>query len=129
MNISSRQQGFTLVEILVAMTVIAFALAALITSSGQSTNNASALRDRTYAHWVATNAMTELRLDPEVNEPERHTGDEQLATQRWSWEAEIVTTPDPNLLRIDVRVSRAGEGTIVTLTGFKGRSQPQEESR
>lgn len=119
------QHGFTLVEILVAMAVIAFPLAALISASGQSTSNAASLRDRTYAQWVAANALTELRLDPDANEPGRRNGDEEMANARWRWQAAITTTPDPNLLRIDVEVSLVGEeGSMVVLTGFKKKPGP-----
>lgn len=117
-----RQSGFTLVEILVALAVVAFALSALVSASGQSSNNAAALRDRTYAQWVASNALTELRLDPGINKETRQSGDELMAGQRWDWRAEVINTPDPNLLRIDVRVFPQGEdGSVVTLTGFKAR--------
>lgn len=127
-----REHGFTLVEILVAMAVIAFSLAALISASGQSTSNAASLRDRTYAQWVAANTLTELRLDREVNEAGRRNGDEEMANARWRWQAAITTTPDPNLLRIDVEVSLAGDdGSMVVLTGFKkkpGQPQVQDSS-
>lgn len=119
----NRQHGFTLMEILVAMTVVAVALATLISAGGHSTSNAAALRDRTYAQWIAANALTELRLNREIDEPGRENGDELMMNQRWIWRAEIVATPDPNLLRIDLRVYMPGqENSIVTLTGFKGTS-------
>ena len=123
MKYPGQQQGFTLIEILVAMSVVAIALAALISAGGQSTGNAAALRDRTYAQWVASNALTELRLDRELDEEGQRDGDELMMNQRWEWRAEIVDTADPQLMRIDVRVYMPDqENSIVTLTGFKGRS-------
>ena len=123
MKFPRQQLGFTLIEILVAMTVVAIALAALISAGGQSTSNAAALRDRTYAQWIASNALAELRMDPELDEEGRRNGDELMMNQRWEWRAEIANTPDPQLLRIDVRVYMPGQqNSIVTLTGFKGRS-------
>lgn len=120
-RVRHRQHGFTLVEILVAMAVIAIGLVALVGASGRSTQTAAELRDRTYAQWVAANAMTELRLDPGIDEESRQDGEEQLAGEWWQWQADISDTPDPDLLRIDVRVARGDSGSIVTLTGFKAR--------
>ena len=57
-----RQHGFTLLEVMVALAVIAFALAAAVSAVSGNTRNAAGLQQRTYAHWVAMNKMAELQI-------------------------------------------------------------------
>ncbi|MEO0676169.1 MAG: type II secretion system minor pseudopilin GspI, partial [Pseudomonadota bacterium] len=61
-TLSPRDQGFTLVEVLVAMAVLAIALTAGLRLINQQTRFASALEDRVFAHWVAMNTMAERQL-------------------------------------------------------------------
>ena len=65
------QRGFTLIEVMVALTVAALALVAVMASISQMVDASIAMRDRTYASWVAQNKIAELRLanvQPEVSE-------------------------------------------------------------
>ena len=59
---TARYAGFTLLEVLVALAVLAIGLGAIITAAGQSAGNVSYLRDRTLAAWVAENKLNELLL-------------------------------------------------------------------
>ena len=47
--------GFTLLEVLVALAILAISLAVLLKISAQNANNAAYLRDKTFAHWIALN--------------------------------------------------------------------------
>lgn len=100
---SRRQQGFTLLEVLVAVAVLGIAMAAIIKASTEMTGNAVQLRDRTLASWVASNVLTELRID-RVWETEDRDGETRMAERDWYWEAEIQSTPNPTLRRVDIRV-------------------------
>ena len=55
-------QGFTLVEVLVAVAIMAFTVPALMTLMMQHADSAGALRDKTIAYWIAENKATELRI-------------------------------------------------------------------
>ena len=59
-----RAGGFTLIEVLVAVFVLGFALAAIVASTGRYAANAQILREKTLALWVAHNRLTEIGLQP-----------------------------------------------------------------
>ena len=130
------QRGFTLMEVLVALTVIAVALAALISETGRSARSAGDMKLKTYANWIAANQLAEIRLEPGWVDTGRRSGDVEMGPrgQRWYWWAEISSTQDEDLRRIDVYVSHLEdrrEGSLVLLTGFEARpalASPTEDT-
>ncbi|MFO1371274.1 MAG: type II secretion system minor pseudopilin GspI [Candidatus Competibacteraceae bacterium] len=120
-------RGFTLLEVLVAMAVLAIAMGAIIRVATQSINNTAYLREQTFAGWVALNQVNELLLDPTVwPDGSSRKGTADLANRAWRWEARFSKTDDPDLRRLDI-VVRAGENGPIssTLTAFMGRPPPK----
>jgi len=119
------EQGFTLVEVMVALTIVAFSLTAIAASMNQMIDAANTMRERTYASWIAQNKIAELRLanvTPEVNTT---SGEVDYANSEWSWRAVISETGIENFYRVDVSISHAGsEYVIRTVTGFIGEPVP-----
>lgn len=96
--------GFTLIEVLVALAVLAFAMAAIVRSTSTAAGNAAHLRDRTLAQWVAINKVTELQLDPEWPAVGVNSGNYEMAGRDWRWEAKVSGTDDETVRRLDVTV-------------------------
>lgn len=119
-----RQRGFTLLEVIVALAVIAFALAAGVTAVSGNTRNAAGLQQRSYAHWVAMNKMAELQVTKQWPDLRESRGEESLARHTWFWTIRVSATPNDFIRRVDVfvRASEDDESPLVTLTGYLGKS-------
>ncbi|TVR63936.1 MAG: type II secretion system protein GspI [Candidatus Competibacteraceae bacterium] len=124
MKLLPPQAGFTLLEVLVAMAVLAIAMGAIIGAATQSIQTSAALRDQTFAGWVALNQVNVLLLDPEPwPEDGSRRGEAELAQRVWRWEARFEATdiPDLRLVRVTVRADADGPA-LNTLIAFKGQS-------
>lgn len=118
-------RGFTLLEVMVALAIVALSLTAVAASMSQMINSASSMRDRTYASWIAQNRIAELRLAPKTPDVGATNGEVQYANTDWTWRAVVSETDVDDLYRIDVSVSLAGrDGVIRTVTGFVGPPGP-----
>ena len=120
-RLASQYHGFTLLEVLVATTVIAVALAAIIKTTGSGTANAAYLRDKTFAHWVAMNQMTELQLEQTYPSLGKKSGEEEMANRTWYWSREVKTTPDEDIRRVEISVrleSDKDADPVTLVTGF-----------
>ncbi len=116
-------RGFTLIEVLVALAVLAIALSAIIKTMSANTLNSIYLRDRTLAEWVALNKITELQLSQDWPSPGTNDGKAVMGNHEWYWEAEIKTTPDKDVDTITLRVRdrRDAENPITTVQAYIGR--------
>ncbi len=116
-----RHHGFTLIEVMVALVIIAISLTGMAVTMGGMLNNATALRERTYASWIAQNKIVEMRVANTAPETGSTSGEIEYANAFWNWRAEVSDTGIENLYRVDVEVSLAeGSDPIRTVTGFLG---------
>ncbi len=121
LRILKTKKGFTLVEVMVALTIVAFSLTAIAASMNQMIDAATAMRERTYASWIAQNKITEMRLANILPEVSSTSGEVDYANSDWSWRAVVSETGIENFYRVDVSVSHAGEEYVIrTVTGFIG---------
>ncbi|MFU8831328.1 MAG: type II secretion system minor pseudopilin GspI [Wenzhouxiangella sp.] len=115
---SSSVRGFTLLEVLVGLVVVAIAVAALARIGSQSIDSQFQLEQRTLALWVADNVIAELRLDPPGSG--RRQGSSPMGQQEWYWDALIQPAPGDEMLRVDVVVfsDNTRASPLLTHTGF-----------
>ncbi|HLS81815.1 MAG TPA: type II secretion system minor pseudopilin GspI [Steroidobacter sp.] len=115
--------GFTLIEVLAALVIVSLGMFAVITAVGQTANTSSYLRDKTLAHWVAMNRLTEARLLPTAPSIDKSSDEIEMAGRRWRWTMEVTQTAVETIRRIDVsvRAAEAPDGSsLATVTGFYG---------
>lgn len=114
---SHSEQGFSLMEALVAMLVLAVAAAGLIRATEAHVDSIRNLELRAGARWVAENRLVELGL-PGTPRP----GEVAMLGERYAVAQSIRATDDPEIGAATVSVGRAGErGSLVTLDGFVDR--------
>lgn len=115
--------GFTLLEVLVALAVLAIALAALVKGVGDNAANAAYLRDKSLAHWVGMNVVADYRLAEKSGTGSKR-GEEEMANHTWYWTATLSETFDEDVRRLDVTVrgeERKDAPSLVALVAFLPR--------
>jgi general secretion pathway protein I len=115
-------RGFTLIEVLIALAVLAIALATVMRTIVQSIDLTSDLRDRAVALWVAQNRLVGHQLQHDWPSPDTTEGDVEMGTRRWHWREQVSSTPEEALRRIEIEVRAPGsEERLARLVGFLER--------
>ena len=113
--------AFTLIEVMVALAIVALSLSAVVASVSQMVMAASAMQERTYASWIAQNQISTIRLSNETPEVSETNDEVTYASIEWAIRTTISETGVDNLYRVDVAVSYLNdEYAIRTVTGFVG---------
>ena len=118
---STAARGFTLVEVLVAVAVVAITLAAGLKAAGALTDNAQRLSEVVNAQWCADNALTNLRLNkqfPGIGDADFDCNN-SAATTRAAWSRGRRRTPTSGVSTPSCSTMRAS--AIVTLSTVLGR--------
>lgn len=117
---SAKHAGFTLVEVLVALTIVSVALLAALRVAGQGTGNVEELRLRLLAGWVAENRVAEHRAHRDWLPLGVQRGIARQGGIDFAWREEVITTPHPLFRRVDVFVYAAADNSraLARLTDF-----------
>ena len=127
-NAAAGNKGFTLLEILVALTIISLSLGALISTSGSHASSAGYLKQKTIAHWVAMNEITRLKLEKEWPGKGDTKGSSQMAGAEWYWTRSVNETEDKNSRQVEFKIylDENRESSLTRLVVFLSR--PEETS-
>jgi len=103
-------QGMTLLEVMLALVILATSGLAVMQSATQSLNNQSYLEQKTFAMWIASNRIATLKL--QATWPALSWKNEQVefANVTWYWRYQGVATADSNFIALDVEVSQTENG-------------------
>lgn len=125
---ANRARGFTLIEVLVALAIVAIGMAAVLEALASSANTAMYLQDKTFAEWVALNRIETVRLSGAVPTAGTSNDDVDYAGQKWQWQQKVTDTRISGMVQIEVDVrpadSKAGDdrGWYASAVGFMGNA-------
>ncbi|MDP1633277.1 MAG: type II secretion system minor pseudopilin GspI [Gallionellaceae bacterium] len=117
---TKNQRGFTLLEVLVALFILAITMAAVSRTASSSIHHVEAMRTRIIADWVAQNRLATHQARGDWPAPGILTGEEAQAGQSYPWQEEIIATPNPTMRRIIVSVYAPDDKqhSLRELTGY-----------
>lgn len=118
--------GFTLVEVMVALFVVVFALSALMLKTMTIVDSTAYLHNKTVAHWVALNQLELARLSNQQSNQlltEQTSGEQSMVGRQWFWQIKPVKTANNGFMQLQVSVGldRELEQPIVTVMGMIDR--------
>lgn len=114
--------GFTLIEVLVAMTILAVGVSALVSASGASAFRSAKLREREVGRWVVTNHLNTIQALPAWPDLGTKNIEVEMVKQRWYVRTRTSRVQDADLRRLDieVRLNPDSDSYIYSVTGFVG---------
>ena len=118
---AARACGFTLIEVMVALAIVAIALAAGMRAVAALSDNAARLGEVVSAQWCADNQLTDMKLARQY--PDLGEGSfacNQLGRQ-FAGQLVVRTTPNPNFRRVDAVVADANGRVVLTLSTIFSR--------
>lgn len=122
MKTKGTPKGFTLIEVMIALSIFAVMAAAISKTASQNADITLYLEEKTLASFVAENRLNKLKLSgyPEVTQTK---DTEEMAGREWHITTKVEDTQLPNFRRIDIQVSKSidKENPLVSLTGFMGK--------
>jgi general secretion pathway protein I len=120
-DIRRRSCGMTLIEVLVALAIVAITLAAGIKAAAALTANTERFADTMAAQWCADNQLTALRLARQFPP----VGDSDFSCEQAgrSYQGKLIVrpTPNPNFRRVDAQVSDAEGHSLLRLSTIQSR--------
>ncbi len=117
------ERGFTLLEIVVALGIVAVALGAAMKGIGSHIGTAAQLKEMTLARWVGLNQIATMQLSGDWPSPRTYSGTVTMAGREWYWSAEVTAQEGDFVRRLDVTVAPAErrDEVLATLIGFVGK--------
>ena len=120
-----KAKGFTLLEVLIALAILAIAMAAVARASALMSDSSHELKRRLLANWVAENRLAENASKSAWPDVGIKSGVEQQAGLSLRWEENVAGTPNTAFRRIEIKVYASDhEGqALAQLVGYLGRGR------
>jgi general secretion pathway protein I len=124
LKLARRAGGFTLVEVLVALVIVALGLTALMVAVNGTARTSGFLRDKTLAQWIALNRLTEVRLNVVKFGQNTDTGELDFGNRKWHYDTRYFDTSIASMKRVVVRVylgdAKTKGNPVAQAVGFLG---------
>ena len=120
----NKQRAFTLLEVLVALAVFSVAAISLMKVSESQLRLSQRMEEKTFAHWVALNMITEMQGSQDWPNIGEQTGKVSMAGREWKMVVKTQATPVSRVRRIEITVGLAPKDftddmeNLTMLTGF-----------
>lgn len=115
-----RNKGFTLLEVVIALAVVAIAMGAVLRALGLAADASYSTKSRLLATWVAQNRLAERRAMGEWPSAGESEGTETQGGAKFIWKEKIKDTPNKAFRRIEIRIYEGGDKNheIANLSGY-----------
>ena len=119
-----RTAGFTLIEVMVALAVVAIALPALLFSLHQQVDGTAHLRNKSIAQMVAANKLVEVRIEARARQnllKGKDSGVVEMGQREWHWWLAATATEVSGFYRVEINVAESEErqnSPLFTLVAF-----------
>jgi general secretion pathway protein I len=117
------RNGFTLIEMLVALAIFSLAALALLRLEGATVSTTARLQDQALAQIVARNIAVEALTDPEPPAFGTATGETVNAGRKWLWTRRTARSPEPRIQQIEIQVRSDRGPEAANLTIFRRAPQ------
>ncbi|MDA7746299.1 type II secretion system minor pseudopilin GspI [Psychromonas sp.] len=104
------KRGMTLLEVMLALVILGTAGLAVMQAASQALNNQSYLQQKTFAMWIVSNRIAELKLEETWPSASWKSDEVEFAGTKWYWRYQSVATGDPSFVALDVEVSDEKDG-------------------
>jgi len=122
----SKQRGFTLIEVMLAMAVFAIAGVALLGVADNNYRHISHLEEKMFANWVASNQLVEVSLDKTWPPKNNRKGKVEMAGRTWYWQQKVIKTATKELraVNMQVRLNEDDELVSASLMTYLAQDKP-----
>ncbi|GMR08947.1 MAG: GspI family T2SS minor pseudopilin variant ExeI [Gammaproteobacteria bacterium] len=117
-------RGFTLLEVLIALGIVAVAFSAIAGLFGEIANTQAELKQKTFAQWVAINKTNEIYINRKLLDSGNAEGTEKMAGHPWYWKMKTSKTADKDIRRVELQVyvSRDSAMPAAVITSYHGQA-------
>ncbi|MDB6062865.1 MAG: type secretion system protein GspI [Verrucomicrobiaceae bacterium] len=120
-----RARGFTLLEVLVALAILALSAAAVLRQTQLGVKQQYELELKSYALWMADDTITALMTKPQWPPVGRDQDKQTYQEQEWVITTDVQATPDPLLRKIEISINLGDRdekaAALLTLTAYRGQ--------
>jgi len=122
---TTKNKGFTLIEVMVALAIVSIGLLATLNAANQETRAALLTQDKMTAFWLMKNKMAEIRINEPWPDTRDKKGNVKLFDQTWYWKSTGKKTANPLIRTITIsfatQASDLNSDSILEQTLYLGK--------